>query len=62
MPPFWHILVAVALAVAFWYTINMLILLGMENLVRLAVHLTLAIYLSFKIAAAIGWILDQIDP
>ena len=62
MPPFWHILFAVALAAAFWYTINMLILLGMEKLVRLAVHLTLAIYLSFKIAATIGWILDQIDP
>ena len=58
MPQFWHILLATAL----WYTINMLILLGMEKLVRLAVQLTLTIYLGLKIVAAIGWILDQINP
>lgn len=62
MPPFWQILLAIALAAVFWFTINLLILSGMEKLIILAVHLTVAIYLCLKIVAVIGWVLNEIDP
>jgi len=62
MPPFWQILLAIALATAFWFIINLLILCGMEKLVILTVHLTVAIYLCLKIVAVIGWVLNEIDP
>lgn len=62
MPPLWQANLAIILAAIFWYATNMLILNGMEDWARLAVHITLALYVGHKIAAAIGWILDEIDP
>jgi hypothetical protein len=62
MPPLWQTNLAIILAAIFWYATNMLIPNGMEDWARLAVHITLALYTCHKIAAAIGWILDQIDP
>jgi hypothetical protein len=63
MPPLWQINLAVILAAVLWLTTNMLVFLnGMENWARLAVHIALALYMGGKIAAAIRWVLDQIDP
>jgi hypothetical protein len=62
MPPLWQTNLAIILAAIFWYATKMLILSGMEDWARLAVQITLALYMGRKIAAAIGWILDQIDP
>ena len=62
MPPLWQINLAIILAAVFWYTINILILHGMEHWIRLAVYIAWAVHLSRAIAAVIGRILDRVDP
>jgi hypothetical protein len=49
MPPLWQ----TNLAIILWLTTNMLILKGMGDWNRLAVHIALALYKGSNIAAAI---------
>jgi hypothetical protein len=62
MPPLWQINLAMALALVFWFTINFLVMNGMGTVVFFAGNLSASIYLGVKIADAVGWLADEMDP